>query len=172
MPRRPTSARKSRAALAALRFQSARRGAVIERREFHAREAALALRKATPDWVELEAQLKRYHLEAEMDAMEACLEAQKPDIPILNFDLMPGFEPPIISKSGTPKPELEEHPAKEHPDVAEQRRLTALAAEIKRAQETSIASNENSPPPPGGKNWKYDSIGDGYDPKDDWRNWE
>jgi len=83
-----------------------------------------------------------------------------PDIPILNFDLMPGFEPPTKSKRQQPEP-------KEHPDVAEQRRITALEAEIKRAQETSTASNENSPPPPGGKNWKYDSIGDGYDPKDD-----
>jgi len=75
----------------------------------------------------------------------------------------------MIPDSGTREPE-------EHPDVAEQRRLTALEAEIKRAQETSTPSNENSPPPPpahpGGKNWKYDSIGDGYDPADDWRNWE
>ena len=180
MPRKIPPPRKAYPALTALRLQSSRREAVAARRDHHAREAALALRKATPDWVELEAQLKRYQLEAEMDAMEACLEAQKPDIPILNFDLMPGFEPPntsqvMISKGGTPKPEPEEHP-----DVAEARRLAKLEAEIKRAQETSpresVASNENSPPPHpshlGGKNWKYDSIAGGYDPADDWRNWE
>ena len=172
MPRRIPPPRKAYPALTALRLQSARREAIAARRDFREREAALTLRRATPDWMELDKELKRYRLEAEMDAMEACLAAQKPDIPILNFDLMPGFEPPIISqtitsKRGTPEPEPQEHP-----DVAEQRRLTALEAEIKRAQETSIASNQNSPPPPGGKNWKYDSIGEGYDPKDDWRNWE
>lgn len=167
MPRGRLRGSARRYEMKALRYEQLCRDTRERRRDFRAREAALALRKATLDWVELDKDLKRYQLEAEMDAMEACLEAQKPDIPILNFDLMPGFEPPIISKSGTPKPEHEEHP-----DVAEQRRLTALEAEIKRAQETSIASNENSPPPPGGKNWKYDSIGEGYDPKDDWRNWE
>ena len=120
MPRRIPPPRKAYPALTALRLQSARREAVTARRDHHAREAALALRKATPDWVELEAQLKRYQLEAE----------------------------------------------------------------IKRAQETSpraspresMASNENSPPPHpshlGAKNWKYDSIAGGYDPADDWRNWE
>jgi len=152
----------------ALRYEQLCRDTRERRRDFRAREDALAVRKATPDWTALEAQLKRCQLEAEMDAMEACLEAQKPDIPILNFDLMPGFEPPIT------------HTPKDHPDVAEQRRLTALEAEIKRAQETSlrasVPSNENSPPPPpshpSGKNWKYDSIGEGYDPAHDWRNWE
>ena len=156
MPRKIPPPRKAYPALTALRLQSARREAVAARRDHHAREAALALRKATPDWVELDRDLKRYQLEAEMDAMEAFLEAQKPDIPILNFDLMPGFSPPEKSE-----PE-------EHPDVAESRRVEKARA----AYDAKQASNQNSPPPPGGKNWKYDSIGEGYDPKDDWRNWE
>jgi len=160
MPRGRLRGSARRYEMKALRYEQLCRDTRERRRDFRAREDALAVRKATPDWTALETQLKRCQLEAEMDAMEACLEAQKPDIPILNFDLMPGFEPPITN---TPK---------KHPDVAEQRRLTALEAEIKRAQETSTASNENSPPPSDRKNWKYDSIGDGYDPKDDWRNWE
>ena len=162
MPRRHPPPRKTYAGLAALRLQSARREAMAARRDHHAREAALALRKATPDWVDLDMQLKQLRLETEMEAMEACLEVRKPDIPILNFDLMPRFEPPIRSKSG--KPEPAEHPPKEHPDVAEQNRLNQL--------EASIPSNENSPPPPGGKNWKYDSTLEDRDPAHDWRNWE
>ncbi|MEP4051379.1 MAG: hypothetical protein ABJN22_03955 [Litorimonas sp.] len=152
MPRRHLSPRKAHAALAALRLQSARRETIATRRDYHAREAALALRKATPDWVELDKQLKQLQLEAEMDAMEACLDARRPDIPILNFDLMPGFSPPA-------KPEAEVHP-----DVKIQAELTAM-------QEPRPV-NENAPPPPGGKNWKYEGTIDGSNPADDWRNWE
>ncbi|MEP4052430.1 MAG: hypothetical protein ABJN22_09305 [Litorimonas sp.] len=97
-------------------MQSARRRAVAERRDHHAREAALALRKATPDWVDMERQLKQLQLEAEMDAMEACLDARRPEIPILNFDLMPGFSPPT-----KPEPDV-------HPDVKIQAELTARQA--------------------------------------------
>ncbi len=181
MPRKNLPPRKAQAALLAIKLEKARYEIRALRRAEREREAAIALRKATPDWVEMDARLKQLQLEAEMDAMEAAIDERRPKIPILNFDLMPGFEPPdksqtIISKSGTPKPEPEKHPAKEHPDVAEQRRLTALEAEIKRAQETSTASNQNSPPPPpshlSDKNWKYDSIADGYEPADDWRNYE
>jgi len=157
MPRRHPPPRKTYAALAALRLQSARREAMAVRREHHAREAALALRQSTPDWVALDKELKHYRLEAEMEAMVAAIDAGKPDNPILNFDLMSGFEPP-------PKQPRQKQPPKEHPDVAEQKRLDQL--------EASIPSNENTPPPPGGKNWKYDSTIEGRDPADDWRNWE
>ena len=165
MPRGRLGGKARRVEMQALRYEQLCRETREQRRTFRAREAALALRQSTPDWVELSARLKRTQLEAEMDAMEACLEAQTPDIPILNFDLMPGFEPPPKSKSEQVEPE--EHP-KEHPDVAEARRID----EARAAHDASIASNQNSPPPPGGKNWKYDSIAGGYDPKDDWRNYE
>ena len=162
MPRGRMRGAARRKEMQALRYERLCHDTRERRRDFRAREAALALRKATPDWVELDTELKQLRLETEMEAMEACLEARKPDIPILNFDLMPRFEPPIRSKSG--KPERAEHPPKEHPDVAEQNRLDKL--------EASIPSNENSPPPPGGKNWKYDSTLEDRDPADDWRNWE
>ena len=156
MPRKIPPPRKAYPGLAALRLQSARREAIAARRDHHAREAAHALRKATPDWVELDRELKRYRLEAEMEAMEACLEAQKPDIPILNFDLMPGFEPP---KKVEPE---------EHPDVAESRRVEKARAD----HDASVASNQNHLPPPDGKAWKYESDIEGYHPADDWRNYE
>ena len=114
MPRKPISARKRRDAWEALRLQSAHRRAVVERRDHHAREAALALRKATPDWVDLDQQVKQHQLEAEMDGMEACLDARRPEIPILNFDLMPGFSPPTKLE-----PEM-------HPDVKIQAELSAM----------------------------------------------
>jgi len=164
MPRKNLPPRKAQAALLAIKLEKARYEIRALRRAEREREAAIALRQSTPDWVDLDKQVKQLQLEAEMDAMEAALEARRPKIPILNFDLMPGFEPP---DKPSPIPSTAEHP-----DVAEQRRITALEAEIKRAQETSTASNQNSPPPPGGKNWKYDSIAEGYDPADDWRNYE
>jgi len=33
-------------------------------------------------------------------------------------------------------------------------------------------ANENAPPPPGGKNWKYTDTTEGRRPEDDWRNYE
>ena len=160
MPRKNLPPRKAQAALLAIRLEKARYEIRALRRAEREREAAIALRKANPDWVELDARLKQLELEAEMDAMEAAIDERRPKIPILNFDLMPGFEPPDKPASIPAKIPA----AGEHPDVAEARRLAKL--------EASIASNQNSPPPPGGKNWKYDSIGEGYDPADDWRNYE
>lgn len=94
MPRKKLPSRKAKAALDNLRLESARRLAVVARREHHAREAALALRKNTPDWVDMDVRLKQLALEAEMDAMETAIDARSPKTPILNFDLMPGFQPP------------------------------------------------------------------------------
>ena len=91
-----------------------------------------------------------------MDAMEACLDERRPKIPILNFDLMPGFSPPTEPEP-EPEPEV-------HPDVKIQAALSAV-------QEPRPV-NENCPPPPGGKNWKYESTIDGRNPAHDWRNWE
>ncbi len=156
MPRKNLPPRKAQAALLAIKLEKARYEIRALRRAERDREAAIALRKATPDWVDLDKQMKQLQLEAEMDAMEAAIEDRRPKTPILNFDLMPGFEPP---DKPAPIPA-----AGEHPDVAEARRLAKL--------EASIASNQNSSPPPGGKNWKYDSIGEGYHPRDDWRNYE
>ena len=94
MPRKTLPSRKAKTALDNLRLESARRIAIVARREHHAREAALALRRATPDWVDMDRQLKQLQLEAELDAMEACIDERRPKVPILNFDLMPGFSPP------------------------------------------------------------------------------
>ena len=152
MPRRTLPSRKAQAALASLRLQSARRAAVAERRDYHAREAALALRKATLDWVDMDKQLKQVQLEAEMDAMEACIDERRPKIPVLNFDLMPDFKPPAARE-----PEI-------HPDVKVQAALTAV-------QEPRPA-NENRRRPPHGDDWKHPSTIEGRDPADDWRNWE
>jgi len=152
MPRGRPNIRAQREAIDAMRYEQMCHDAIAARRAHRARESALALRKATPDWVDLDAQLKRLQLEAEMDAMEAAIEARKPNIPILNFDLMLGFSPP-------PKIEPDIHP-----DVK-------IQAELLEMQEPRPV-NENTPPPPGGKNWKYTCIDDDRRPEDDWRNWE
>ncbi|MEP3654545.1 MAG: hypothetical protein ABJO36_06585 [Litorimonas sp.] len=152
MPRGRLARRARRKEMQALRYEQLCHAIKAARRDHHAREAALALRKATPDWVEMDKQLKQLQLEAEMDAMEACLDARRPEIPILNFDLMPGFSPPTKLE-----PEV-------HPDVKIQAELTAM-------QEPRPV-NENAPPPRGGKNWKYESTSDDRNPADDWRNWE
>jgi len=161
MPRKNLPPRKAQAALLAIKLEKARYEIRALRRAEREREAAIALRKSTPDWVDLDKQMKQLQLEAEMDAMEAALDERRPKIPILNFDLMPGFEPPTKSSLSEPTPT-------EHPDVAESRRLAKL--------EASIASNQNSLPPPHSnlseKAWKYDSIAEGYHPRDDWRNYE
>lgn len=152
MPRGRLAPRARRREMQALRYEQLCHAIKAARRDHHAREAALALRKATADWVELDKRVKQLQLEAEMDAMEACLDARRPEIPILNFDLMPGFSPPTKTE-----PEV-------HPDVKVQAALTAM--------EKYRSINENAPPPPGGKNWKYDTIEGGRRPEDDWRNWE
>ena len=121
MPRRHLPPRKAYAALAALRVQSARREAITARRDHHAREAGLALRKATPDWVDMDKQLKQLQLETEMDAMEACLDERRPKIPIRNIDLMPGFSPAVTSNPAAREPAV-------HPDVKIQAELTAIKA--------------------------------------------
>ena len=157
MPRKTLPPRKAQAALAALRLQSARRVAVADRREHHAREAALALRRATPDWVEMDKTLKQLHLEAEMDAMEACIEERRPKPPILNFDLMPGFKPPSAPNPTTQEPAV-------HPDVKVQADLLAVRE--------PPSANENRPAPPHGKVWKHPETIEGRRPADDWRNYE
>jgi hypothetical protein len=92
--------------------------------------------------VELDAQVKQVQLEAEMDAMEAAIDARRPQIPVLNFDLMPGFN--------APKRDLELDPE-----------LDKVAS-----------ANENKPPRPNPKGWTYPGTLDDRDPADDWRNWE
>ena len=124
---------------------------------YRARAAAAALRQNTPDWVDMDAQLKQLQLEAELDAMEAAIDERRPAAPILNFDLMPGFSPP-------PRPEAERPEAEVHPDVK-------IQAELLKVQEPRPV-NENAPPPPGGKNWKYTDTTEGRRPEDDWRNYE
>ena len=152
MPRGRLGQGARRKALQALRYEQLCHATITARRDHHAREAALALRKATPDWVDMDKQLKQLQLEAEMDAMEACLEERRPKIPTLNFDLMPGFTPPAARE-----PEV-------HPDVK-------IQAELSAVQEPRPA-NENRRRPPHSKDWKYSSTLEGRDPADDWRNYE
>ena len=135
MPRKNLSPHKAQAALLAIKLEKARYEIRSMRRAEREREAALALRKATPDWVDMDRQLKQLQLEAEMDAMEACLDERRPKTPILNFDLMPGFDPPA-------KQSPAEHPPAEHPDVAEQRRLDKLEAQLARHHPPMIGELE------------------------------
>ena len=121
MPRGRLARRTRRKEMQALRYEQLCRTAKVARRDHHAREAALALRQATPDWVDLDKQLKQLQLEAEMDAMEACLDERRPKIPILNFDLMPGFSPAVTSNPAAREPAV-------HPDVKIQAELTAIKA--------------------------------------------
>ena len=121
MPRGRLARRTRRKEMQALRYEQLCHAIKIARRDHHAREAALALRKATPDWVDMDKQLKQLQLEAEMDAMEACLDERRPKIPILNFDLMPGFSPAVTSNPAAREPAV-------HPDVKIQAELTAIKA--------------------------------------------
>ena len=121
MPRGRLARRTRRKEMQALRYEQLCRTAKLARRDHHAREAALALRQATPDWVDLDKQLKQLQLEAEMDAMEACLDERRPKIPNLNFDLMPGFSPAVTSNPAAREPAV-------HPDVKIQAELTAIKA--------------------------------------------
>ena len=162
MPRRTLSARKARAALMTLRLDSARRQALDMRGAYRARAAAAALRQNTPDWVDMDAQLKQLQFEAELDAMEAAIDERRPPAPILNFDLMPGFSPP--PRPEAERPEAEGPEPEVHPDVK-------IQAELLKVQEPRPV-NENAPPPPGGKNWKYTDTTEGRRPEDDWRNYE
>ena len=125
MPRKNLPPRKAQAALLAIKLEKAQYEIRALRRAEREREAALALRKANPDWVAMRGRLRHVELEKEMDEMEARIEDYYPKAPILNFDLMPGFSPPA---KPPPIPA-----AKEHPDVAEARRLAKLEAELRRA---------------------------------------
>ena len=157
MPRGRPSQSARRKAIQAMRYEQMCHAALTARRAHHARESALALRKATPDWVDLDAQVKQRQLEAEMDAMEAAIDARRPTAPVLDFDLMPGFKPPW-------KADPEVHEPKIHGDVK-------IQAELSKLQDPRPV-NENTSPPLGGKNWKYTSDDTDRRPEDDWRNWE
>ncbi len=118
MPRGRLAQRARRKEMQALRYEQLCQAAKAARREHHAQEAALALRKATPDWVDLDKQLKQHQLEVEMDAMEACIDERRPKIPILNFDLMPGLKPPAKTQT---EPRLADHKTWPHPGNGDHR---------------------------------------------------
>lgn len=94
MPRGRLDHRARRLDTQALRFEQLCHKTREMRRALRERQSMDSMRRATPDWVDMDAQIKQLQLEAEMDAMEACIDARRPKTPILNFDLMPGFSPP------------------------------------------------------------------------------
>ena len=165
MPRKNPSPRKAQAELLAIKLEKARYEIRSLRRVEREAEAARALRRSNSDWVEMKEKLIQLELDVELDAMEACIDERRPKIPILDKAIMAKLraayaESPAKSVATLPAP-LEPEP---HPDVK-------ITADL-RAAEAARSANENQPPPPGGKVWKYDSIGEGYDPKDDWRNYD
>ena len=157
MPRKHLSPSKARAELLAIKLEKARYEIRAERRAERAAEAALALRKSTPEWVELDGQLKQLQLEAEMDAMAAHVDERRPKIPILDFDLMPGFSPPKTTQPAAREPAV-------HPDV--------IIAENLRAMGELPNINENRSISPTRKDWKYPGTTEGRRPEDDYRNYE
>ena len=152
MPRGRLGGAARRDGLRAMRFEQLCVETRIKRHALREQQRMDNMRRASPDWVELDVQLKQLQFEAELDAMEAAIDERRPTAPILNFDLMPGFSPP-------PRPEPEVHP-----DVK-------IQAELLKVQEPRPV-NENAPPPPGGKSWKYSDTTEGRRPDDDWRNYE
>ena len=158
MPRGRLGGAARRDGLRAMRFEQLCVETRKQRRALREQQRMDDMRRASPDWVEMDAQLKQLQLEAELDAMEAAIDTRRPATPILNFDLMPGFEPPT---------KREPEPAQEpdvHPDVK-------IQAELLKVQDPRPI-NENAPPPKGGKNWKYTDTTEGRRPEDDWRNYE
>ena len=154
MPRGRLGGAARRDGLRAMRFEQLCVETRIKRHALREQQRMDNMRRASPDWVELDAQLKQLQFEAELDAMEVAIDERRPAAPILNFDLMPGFEPPTKRE---PEPEV-------HPDVK-------IQAELLKVQEPRPV-NENAPPPPGGKNWKYTDTTEGRRPEEDWRNYE
>jgi len=152
MPRGRLGEAARRDGIRAMRFEQLCVETRIKRRALREQQRLENMRRATPDWVEMDAQLKQLQLEAELDTMEAAIDTRRPPAPILNFDLMPGFSPPAPAE-----PEV-------HPDVK-------IQAELLKVQEPRPV-NENAPPPPGGKNWKYTDTTEGRRSEDDWRNYE
>ena len=157
MPRGRLGGAARRDGIRAMRFEQLCVETRIKRHALREQQRMDNMRRASPDWVELDAQLKQLQLEAELDAMEAAIDTRRPPAPILNFDLMPGFEPP-------PKPNPEVHEPEIHEDVK-------IQAALLKVQEPRPV-NENAPPPPGGKNWKYTDTTEGRRPEDDYRNYE
>ena len=165
MPRKRPSPRRARADLLALKLEKARYEMRALRRIERDREAARALRRATPDWVEMRQQLIRLELEVELDAMEACIDERRPKIPILDKAKMAKLRAAYASETPVViPPRSAPRETAPHPDVK-------IAADLG-AAEAARSANENHPPPPGGKVWKYDSTLPGRRPEDDWRNWE
>ena len=157
MPRGRLGGAARRDGLRAMRFEQLCVETRIKRHALREQQRMDNMRRASPDWVELDAQLKQLQFEAELDAMEAAIDERRPAAPILNFDLMPRFKPNGFS---SPKPAESEI----HEDVK-------IQAELLKVQEPRPV-NENAPPPPGGKNWKYSETTEGRRPEDDWRNYE
>jgi len=89
MPRRKIAPHKARAELLALKLEKARFEIRALRRAEREREDARAVRRATPDWVDMDKQLKTLELEAELDAMEAVIDERRVKIPVLNHKLKP-----------------------------------------------------------------------------------
>jgi len=148
MPRKHLPSRKAKARLLALKLEKAQYEIIKLRREYRAREAALALRKSTPDWVEMDQKLRALELEAELDAMEVAIDEQRVKIPVLNYNLKPA-----------------------HYDVANEPVMTGKFTNPVEPWEVEY-NKIKSPVPPNGKNWKYPATLEGRHPADDWRNWE
>jgi hypothetical protein len=89
MPRRKIAPHKARAELLAIKLEKARYEIRAVRRAELEREAACAVRRTTPDWVDMDKQIKALELEAELDAMEAVIDERRVKIPILNHNLKP-----------------------------------------------------------------------------------
>ncbi len=148
MPRRKIAPHKARAELLAIKLEKARYEIRAVRRAELEREAACAVRRTTPDWVDMDKQIKALELEAELDAMEAVIDERRVKIPILNHNLKPV-----------------------HYHVANEPVMTGKYSDPREPHE--IAYNKiKRPPPPNGKNWKHPATLEGRHPADDWRNWE
>lgn len=144
MSRKQPSPRKARRALLALSVEKARYDMRARRRVENAAEAALALRKSTPDWVDLKQQAIKLELEAEMDAMEARVDEGKLAIPILDMSRMPAFN-----------------------------KRTAVGPEDETLSPQDIAyANIKHPTLPKGETYAHPGYDDHRHPADDWRNYE
>ena len=73
MPRGRLGGTARRDGLRAMRFEQLCIETRKQRRALHEQQRMDDMRRAAPDWVEMDAQLKRLQFEAELDAMEACL---------------------------------------------------------------------------------------------------
>ena len=85
MPRGRLGGAARRDGIRAMRFEQLCVETRIKRRALREQQRMDDMRRASPDWVDMDAQLKQLQFEAELDAMEAAIDTRRPPAPCLLY---------------------------------------------------------------------------------------